>query len=387
VVAGSVGAAYGSAVSVVRGEARRRWSVVAACVLVLGTAPVAVRAWPSGAPAQIDPATLRERILASADQPHSGYVDTSGRLGLPPLPELAEVGGLLGGGSRIRVWHASATAWRVAELAATGERDTYRTLTGTYRWDFERNLVTYVAGTQSVWLPGAADVVPPELARRLLAGGGTWSTLPSRRVAGVMAVGLRITPTDPDTTVGRVDIWADPATGLAVQVEIAGRGGADPVFASRFVQLRQAVPDPAVLTPAIPASAGFASATAEEVTGTLAAALVGQLPASLAGRARAATGGLAGLSGVGTYGSGFGTIVVLTLPGRLGGRTLGAARDAGGTPVAFAGAQGYELRASLLTSLVVRTDGDRASRRGWLLAGPVNSGVLWRAASDLIGTG
>jgi len=372
--------------SVVRGEARRRWSIVAACVLALCLAPVAVAAWPTGMPPPVDPATLRDRILASTDQSYEGYVDTSGRLGLPPLPELAEVGGLLGGGTRIRTWHASATAWRVVELATTGERDTYRTASGTYRWDFERYLVTYVAGTQSVWLPGAADVVPPELARRLLAGGGWLSALPSRRVAGVAAVGLRLTPTDPDTSVGRVDIWADPASGLAVQVEISARGGGDPVFASRFVQLRPVVPDPAVLVPAIPNGAGLATTTAEEVTGTLAAALVGQLPATLTGRARASTGGLAGLSGVGTYGTGFGTIVVLTLPGRLGGRTLGAARDAGGTPVSFAGAQGYELRASLLTSLVVRTEGDRASRRGWLLAGPVNPDVLRRAAAELIGS-
>jgi hypothetical protein len=45
-----------------------------------------------------------------------------------------------------------------------------------------------------------------------------------RHIAGVDAAGLRINPTDPATTIGRVDIWADPETGLALQSR-SPRGG------------------------------------------------------------------------------------------------------------------------------------------------------------------
>ncbi|HEX2356164.1 MAG TPA: hypothetical protein VHI50_06850 [Micromonosporaceae bacterium] len=368
---------------VVRREAVRRWSVVSAGVAVLAVVPAVVAAWPEGSAAGPDPVELRERILASADRPHDGYVATDGRLGLPALPELEDVGGLLGGSARLRVWYAGSTSWRVAELTTTGERDTYRTAAGLYRWDFERNLVTHLAGEPTVWLPGAADLVPPALARRLLGGDGRLDRLPSRRIAGIEAAGLRLTPHQPDTTVGRVDVWADRETGLPLVVDVAGKNGAHPVFTSRFLQLRQATPPADVLTPAVPDGAGFAMTTTDEVADALATALPGRLPDVLAGRARTATA--AGVGGGAVYGTGFSTVAVLALPGRVGGRMLGSARDAGGTPVPLAGAQAYELRTALLTALVVRTDGDRRSRRGWLLAGLVDPQLLRRAATELIG--
>jgi hypothetical protein len=310
---------------------------------------------------------------------------TDGRLGLPALPELEDVRRLLNGSARLRTWYAGPTSWRVAELTPTGERDTYETAVGLYRWDFERNLVTHLAGTPAVWVPGAPDLVPPALARRLLDAAGRYDRLPARRVAGIDAAGLRLTPDDPDTNVGRVDVWADPDTGLPLWVEVAGAGRADPAFTSRFLQLRQEPQPAAVLTPSIPDDAGFATTSVEELEGALGAAVSGRLPETLVGRTRVSAAATAGVPGIAVYGRGFTTVVVLALPGRFGGRTLAAARDAGGAPVAMAGAQAYELRASLLTALVVRTDGDRFSRRAWLLAGLVQPQLLRRAAAELVG--
>ena len=42
------------------------------------------------------------------------------------------------------------------------------------------------------------------------------------------AAGLRMTPADPASTVGRVDIWADPSSGLPLMVEVFGRGSGRP---------------------------------------------------------------------------------------------------------------------------------------------------------------
>lgn len=371
---------------VVRRESLRRWSSVGAGVAVLCLLPAAVAAWPARTSVDPGPVELRERILASVDQPYQGYVATDGRLGLPALPELEEIGGLLGGSARIRAWYAGPDAWRVAELTAIGERDTYRTADGQYRWDFERNLVTYLAGAPTIWLPGAPDVVPPVLARRLLSPDGRLQRLPDRRVAGIGAAGVRFTPADGDTSIGRVDVWADPATGLPVRVEVAGRGAADPGFTTRFVQLRQAAPGRAVLTPTVPASAGFAAATATEVREALANALPDALPDALAGRPRTSLGATAGVPGGAVYGAGLSSVVVLALPGRLGGQMLDAGRDAGGTLVPVPGAEAYELRTSLLTALVVHINhtGRRESVHAWLLAGMVDPQLLQRAATGLV---
>src|SRR5262245_4475332 len=89
--------------SALRRAARSRWSVVAAGVAVLCLLPVAVAAWPGRLPAAIDPAALRDRILASADRPYEGYIDLVGRLGVPNLPGLEPVTGLLHSSTRVRV--------------------------------------------------------------------------------------------------------------------------------------------------------------------------------------------------------------------------------------------------------------------------------------------
>jgi hypothetical protein len=380
--------------SVVRRDAVRRWSLVGAGVAALSLLPAVVAAWPVGTAAAVDAAQLRERVLASVDQPYEGYVATDGRLGLPALPELEDIGGLLGGSSRVRAWYAGPDSWRFAELTPVGERDTYRTVGGLYRWDFERNLVTLLAGEPTIWLPGAADLVPPALGRQLLATEGRLEQLPTRRVAGIAAAGVRLVPDDPDAAVGRVDVWADPATGLPLRVEIgragsggdsAGRGESDSAFTSRFLQLRQAAPDEALLRPTLPVGAGFVETTVVDVRDALREALPGKLPATLAGRARASHAATAGVAGGAVYGTGFSSLVVLGLPGGLGGQTIDASRDAGGTPVPVTGAEAYELRASLLTALVVHADhAERGAVHAWLLVGLVNPQALRDAAADLV---
>jgi hypothetical protein len=373
---------------VVRRDSLRRWSLVSGGVAVLCLLPAAVAAWPVASAAGVDPAELRERIVDS-HQPYEGDVVTEGGVGLPRLPALAEVSELLGGSARLRSWYAGPDAWRVAELTAVGERDTYRTPDGLFRWDFERNLLAFVGGEPTVWLPGAPDLVPPELARRLLATEGEVESLPSRRIAGIEAAGVRLVPADPDTTLGRVDVWADPDTGLPVRLEVAGRDAAEPVFTTRFLQVRQSAPAADVLSPHMPVGAGFSQTTTTEISDALAEVLTGELPATLAGRERTGPAALADVTGGGVYGTGLSTMVVLALPGRLGGQTADAARDAGGTPVPMGGAEVYELHAPLLTAVVAHVDHARVAERegvhAWLLAGFLDPQLLRQAASELVG--
>ncbi|MCI0689770.1 MAG: hypothetical protein L0Y54_21410, partial [Sporichthyaceae bacterium] len=133
----------------VRRETSRRWFAVGGAVLAVCALPVVVSAWPVPQP-DIDVATLHQRVLASAERPYQGYVESDGRISLPDLRELGVVSRLLGGTTRIRAWYAGPNAWRVAELTTTGERDIYRSAAGTFVWDFERTLLTQILGAITV---------------------------------------------------------------------------------------------------------------------------------------------------------------------------------------------------------------------------------------------
>src|SRR5881398_3316177 len=100
------------AVTVVRGQARRRWIVVAAVALGLAAVPAVVSAVPVHPPAG-DRTGLVAKMRAS-----------------PALPQLSDVSDLLDGDTRIRVWYSSASAWRVDVIDVGAERDTYQTVTG-----------------------------------------------------------------------------------------------------------------------------------------------------------------------------------------------------------------------------------------------------------------
>ena len=399
-------------VKVVRGEAVRRWLAVGLGVAVLSSLPAVIAAWPAPA-AAVDPTRLRGLILASADRPYQGYVDSQGELKLPDLPVVGEVLALARGATRIRTWYAGPRSWRVAVLTTTGERDIYRTADGTFLWDFERNLIGFTPGELPVRLPWAPDVVPPELTRRILAAAAPddrISALPARRVAGVTAAGLRLTPADPKTTVGSVDIWADPDTGLPLRVQLTGKGATQPVLVTEFGDLRQTAPEGRILVPSAPDEAGLTVVGSEEVASAIGKVAPVLLPDSLAGRPALRQVSISVVPGIAAYGSGLSTFAVLALPRGVGADALEKARRAGGTPFANAPGsgeatirtdsgewiyltdliEGYELRAGVLSAVIVRTEpplGEvgRQRPRTYLLVGMVTLDLLRQAANELNG--
>ena len=176
--------------------------------------------------AQADPQELRDRIAASAGVGWTGYAEARATLGLPRIAALADVTTLLSGVTRMRGWYAGPDRARTDVLSAVGERDRYVTPRGQAVWDYGAELLTIVARDPEVRLPRSEDLLPPDLARRLLAGtapSDPATALPARRVAGVDAAGVRVTVADPETTVDALDVWADPATGLPVAVEVRAR--------------------------------------------------------------------------------------------------------------------------------------------------------------------
>jgi hypothetical protein len=359
----------------------RRWAVVAAGLALLCGLPVIASALPVTVP-QLTAGQLRTRILASADEPYAGYAESNATFGLPPVAGLTGLTSLLNGVTKMRVWQAAPDRWRVDVLSDAGERDTYQL--GGYRsyiWDSGNQLLTEIRGRQSYRLPRPADLVPPALALRMLSEAGRqarFSMIAPLRVAGQSAAGLRVTPADPASTVGRVDIWADPSSGLPLMVEVFGRGSASPALESLFFQVSPWHSDPRVLTPTRAPGTGFTVTSAGSVAGALSNLALIALPAQLGGRIRLPV--QPGFQTIGAYGGGLTTFVLLAVRGSAGRNLVPDVVSAGGTPLVIAGGAGAEISAPLINAIVVRPP-------GWfftfLLAGTVSSQLLERAATDL----
>ena len=368
-------------VSVVARQAWLRWATVACGTAALCALPVVVGALPVPQSA-ISAGALRARILASAHVPYQGYAESVVSLGLPNLPDLSGVSMLLDGTTDQYTWYRSPAHWRAEVSTPAGEDDTYQVGAVTYLWDYSRNLLTRVVGSQPARLPRPADLLPPALGRRLLvlaAGSGRISRLPSRRIAGIDAAGLQVRATDPWTTIAAVDIWADPGTGLPTAVQVFARGSGRPVLTSDFLQLTQTRPALSVVTPK-PAP-GVAATTAElpDVAEVLAG--VGPtLPGRLAGLAR--TPIRDGITWVGAYGTGFVRFTVIPLPGRVGARALSAAQAAGAPLFGLQDGTDVLIRTPLLTVALASSS---LGGPVFLLAGPVMPAVLQRAAVGVLG--
>lgn len=361
---------------------RWRWLLVAAGTGLLCAVPAIVAALPvPGSP--VTATALQARILASATVSYQGYSESTADLGLPVLPDLQDVSRLLDGTTDQYVWYRSAAHWRAATLTTAGEDDSYQICRRTVLWNHAYNLLTRVTGSQQVRLPRAADLVPPALSRRLLrlaGSAGRLSRLPSLRVAGVAAAGLRLTPASPVTSVAAIDIWADPATGLPVEVQVFARGTGHAVLVSKFLQLSYHRPAPAVLVPHPAAGVHQTTARLSALNGILNGGRRHPWPHQLGGLTLSATPG--GPAGVAFYGTGLGRLALLPLPGRTGARVLDAAISAGAATVRLPDGSGVLVRTPLLT--VVLATSDRLGGITFLLAGPVTAKVLQRAASDLL---
>ena len=379
--------------SVSRG-AWRRWSVVAFGTVLLCALPAVIAALPVPASA-ISAAALRARILASAAVPYEGYAESTVNLGLPELPDLHNVSLLLDGTTDQYVWYRSPSYWRADDVTGTGESDTYADGGVTYLWDYGSNLLTQVTGAEPVRLPRAPDLLPPALALRLLDTAGhadRVSRLPSRRIAGVDAAGLRLVPTGKGTTISAVEIWADPASGLPVEVQITSRGSSQPVLISTFLELSRTQPSLDAVTPHPAPNVGLTTTRLPDVDGVLNGDGDGDsdgdpFPAQLGGQRHVAVPGSP--PGLAIYGSGFSRFVVLPLPRGVGTSALNSAIQAGADSVTFPGApsgpdgaQGAVLiRTPLLSVLMVRAGFHHAV---FLFTGAVTPAVLENSASALV---
>jgi hypothetical protein len=248
-------------------------------------------------------------------------------------------------------------------------------------WDFGADQLIRVIGAAPLRLPRAADLLPPGLAARLLrlAPADPVTALPARRIANRTAAGLRLTPADPDTTVGSVDIWADPATALPLRVEVATRTG-PPLLFTELIDVAERAPEPADLTPTAPPGASAVTATAADVSGALRTLGAPPPPDRLAGRDRVPLAGTpdAQLPGVGLYGSGLAGFALIPVNADIARQAVDGAGTAGGTALEAPVGQAVALATPLVSVLAWAR-----RRSGVLLAGTVAPEVLATALAEL----
>src|SRR4051812_11458739 len=356
----------------------RRWLAVLAGTALLAALPALVATVPART-SDLSAAELLHRITASVTRPYSGYAEATGGLALPVTSRFGSVADLFGGRTQLRAWYRSATDWRVDAIGFAGESDIHHDSSGDWTWNYESNAVDRTGSpvAPQVRLPTAADLVPPELGRRLLSQAlpREASRLGSERIAGRSAPGLRITPEQPASSIAHVDVWADATTGLPLRVRVQGKQAGSAALSSSFLDFSPAEPSASVTAFSPPLGARVSSQPSRDLV-----TAIDQLgsvvpPDRLAGLERNRQ--LPPFGSVGVYGRGVTEFVAVPLPDRIAyslGQELAEAINADPTEPRLT------LTIGPLTLLLI-TPTQRDS--SWLLVGTVTDQTLAAAAAQL----
>jgi hypothetical protein len=351
-----------------------RWTAVGVLVAVLAALPALLGALPAS-DAAVSATALRARVLASAGVSFSGYAESVGGLSLPVTDQLTSVADLFSERTAMRVWWRSAADHRVDVVTSSGETGTHTGPGNTWTWEYERATATRRIAT-ALALPGPPDLLPSAIGRRLVseATAAELSRTGARRVAGRDALGLRITPSAPSSSVGSVDVWVDAGSGLPLQVQVLGREAGRTALDTRFLDLGLSRPAAATTAFAPPYGATVREGRESEVlleAGERVETL--PLPATLAGLPRRHLAGVP--EGIGLYGRGVTLLAVAPVPERL---ARGLRNALVQSPTAIVDAAGVRVAAGPIGLMIV------SRQRGpYVLTGTVTPNALKAAANTL----
>jgi hypothetical protein len=355
-----------------------RWGVVVGVIVVLTALPATVAALPAGQ-TSIDAGQLLRRIQASANVAYSGYAESSGTLALPVTGQFTSVDDLLSGTTQLRVWSRGSLDWRVDTITAFGETDLHATSQGLWTWDYESDTATLDTGDQTppARLPRADDLVPDNLARRLLSGASAASVsrLPDKRIAGHDAAGLRLQPSGDhatQSTIDHLDVWALPNSGLALQVAIYAKGSTASVLTTSILDLSMTAPAASTIAFMAPPGAHIQTEQEPDVVAFINGFAPGPPPATVAGLDLVPTA----TGAVGLYGQGVTSLVAVPMP-------FGFARSLRGELQKAIGAPSSDNSVAIgigALNLLLTAPNNGSS---WLLVGTVTAKTLTAAAIGL----
>jgi hypothetical protein len=355
-----------------------RWAIVVAGVLILAALPWAVSKLPaagSGATAT----DLLGRVQRSSSVSYSGYAESVGSLALPATDQFNAITNLLGARTQMRVWWSSSAEWRVDTVGLSGETDLHQSGGQTWTWNYEANRATLDDSRypQDVRLPRSDDLIPPNLARRLLsqATPDEVRRLPSVRVGGHDAAGLQVRPNEPESTIDRIDVWVLATSGLPVRVAVYGKGSRTAVVSTSFLQLNTGQPRSSDIDFTPPLSARVEDSNGLDLLGFIDLLGNAQPPATLAGLTRNAAN--PGLGAVGVYGRGVTLLIAIPLPARIAYPLQDQLEKAAG---AVSSAGGVAIGVGVLNLLLGQPEPGAGA---WLVTGTVTADTLQRAIAAL----
>ncbi len=178
------------------------------------------------------------------------------------------------------------------------------------------------------------------------------------------------------SSIDRVDVWADRASGIPVSVEVYGRGASRPAMSTTFLDFAAGRPAAAATAFTPPPSARVRFGSRFDLVDAIARFSPAQPPGLLRGYPRQDP--LVGTRGVGLYGSGVTQVAVAGLPGRRGRSLDQQLRLAVG---AHAVPAGTAVDVGPVALLLTRPD--RSGIR-WLLTGTMTPEGLAEAAAELL---
>lgn len=352
-----------------------RWLVVALLALGVCAPPVVLRFLPA-ADSDISAAALANRVRTSTDFGWTGEVRAQGALEVPlGGSTFGGLARLLGERTQLRVWWRDAKNWRVDRITPTGETDQLREGGFSIRWRYEQSTARLVTWS-AIRLPDDNDIVPSALAARLLDGAkaSELSRISPERIAGRSAVGLRLVPADPMSTIARVDVWSDKSSGVPLRVSVYGDGGTrHPVLTSETTSFDPDPPSDRNVSFEFSPAVDFERGSSFDAVASANAFAPFLLPAKLVGLERRGTE--KGLGAVGVYGRGPTALLVVPLrhdPAEELADQLARSRDARES------GQSVALDIGPLSVLLVRRE-----RSHFLLTGTITPESLERAATEL----
>jgi outer membrane lipoprotein-sorting protein len=228
---------------------RARWAVPIATVAAVGAA-IGFGAIIAGASSPDLPETTAAELLVAvtdSDQPFSGTVVQTSRLGLPELPTSATAAAgpvaLLTGSHTARIWYSSPEQARVAVMDQLDETNVIRAGGDVWVWSSRTNTAQHAVlppHEDGVPATPSAPVSPAEAATALLAAIDPSTEVAvdgTAEVAGRAAYELVVTPRDDRSLIQDVRLSVDGATSMPLRVEVNSSGADEPAFEVGFTSV------------------------------------------------------------------------------------------------------------------------------------------------------
>jgi outer membrane lipoprotein-sorting protein len=192
----------------------------------------------------------------------SGTVVQRAELGLPPIADLAGLGGqglgsLLSGKNTLRVWYAGPEQARIALMGTLGESDIIRNGDDLWVWNSRTKEATHTKLTGPLAGQGTPEPLPSglpdlpstpqeaaDLALRAIDPSTEVSVDRTGRVAGRDAYQLVLRPRDKASLVGQIKIAIDATEHLPLRFQVFPKGANDVAFEAAFTQISFDRPDP-----------------------------------------------------------------------------------------------------------------------------------------------